>query len=93
MHSGGTRRSTIRNVIALHTFGKTRHSKEPFIQGLAVYDYDEPEMAAMTLNALEDANEWTAKRLETEPRDHSVLQSGIPRDFYDTFQFLSLSAG
>jgi hypothetical protein len=40
--------------------------KLPFVEGLAAYDYDEAEIAAMTRNALENAKELMAKRLETE---------------------------
>lgn len=43
----------------------------PFVEGLALYDYDEAEIAALTRNAMEDAKELMAKRLEQEaPGSH-----------------------
>jgi hypothetical protein len=45
--------------------------KMPFIEGLTVFGYEEGEIAALTRNALEDAKERMAKRLEQEaPGSH-----------------------
>jgi hypothetical protein len=45
--------------------------KMPFVQGLALFGYEEGEIAALTRNAVEDAKERMAKRLEQEaPGSH-----------------------
>jgi hypothetical protein len=42
----------------------------PFIEALLLYDYEESDIAAMTEEAVEDAKERMAKRLEQEAPGH-----------------------